>query len=63
MLCLQRGDKDAVLGWKSNSYVFGIVLLSLMRMKNMSDVYDFYSCEIDRKKIEKVLINCKDDYS
>jgi len=29
----------------------------------MSDVYDFYSCEIDRKKIEKVLINCKDDYS
>ena len=63
MLCLEKGDKDAILGYKSNSYVFGMVILSLMRMQHNSDIYDFSACEIDRYKVDEVLVSCKDDYS
>lgn len=30
MYCLEKGQKGAILGWKSNYFVFGMVILSLM---------------------------------
>ena len=63
MTCLERGDKDAILGWKSNAYSFGMIFLSMMRMKENNDIYDFSTCEIDRHRIHELLAQCKEDYS
>jgi hypothetical protein len=30
MVCLENGEKNAVLGWKSNCFVFGMMVLALM---------------------------------
>ena len=63
MKCLERGDKDAILGWKSNSFVFGMVLISLMRLRPLKHIYDYSSCEINKKRLEESISHCKDDYS
>lgn len=36
MYCLEKGQRDAIMGWKSNSYVFGMVLLSLMSQSHLN---------------------------
>ena len=35
MKCLERGDKDAHNGWKSNIFVLGMVFLSLMAREHL----------------------------
>lgn len=62
MYCLEKGQKNAILGWKSNYYVFGMVLLSLMSQNHLNEVYDYSACYIDRVKVDQLLRNCKETY-
>jgi hypothetical protein len=62
MSCLEKGQKGAILGWKSNSFVFGMVLLSLMSQSHLNEVYDYSSCYIDRTKVNQLLRNSKQIY-
>lgn len=59
IVCLERGDKDAILGWKSNCYAFGMIVLSLMNLQYIDEVYDYSACYIDTKRITQLLKNSK----
>jgi hypothetical protein len=43
----ERNDQRFRGGWISNSFSFGMVMLSLMAMKHLDYVYNYQSCEID----------------
>ena len=48
-----------VLGWKSNSYVYGMIFLSLMAQQYLDDIYDYSACYIDVKKLLEIVKNCR----
>lgn len=60
---LEISDYHYECGWASNSFSFGMNILSLMTMKHLNDVYNYKSCEINFKKINQLVTLCNNKYS